>query len=196
MQLTVISEQLSNDLKKLGDKVEVAVSRALLKTERWLRTHSMREIGKELNIAQSAIKFRYKIELKNSTITLWFGLLNVAAHNIGKPTQNRAGVRVRGRQFDSAFYRPVYGSTPKVYIRARRNHRLGYETYTADGKRRKNHSSTGSGFMVDNGGRFPLQVLGVEIESTALQVLERYEHRINARYEEILAQEVNYALMS
>lgn len=195
MQLTVVSEQLANDLKKLGDKVEVAVSRALLKTERWLRTHSMREIGKELNIAQGAIKYRFKIELRNSTITLWFGLLNVAAHNIGKPTQNRAGVRVRGRQFDSAFYRPVYGSTPKVYIRARRNQRLGYETYTADGKHRQNRFYNHA-FMADNEGRFPLQVLGVEIESTALEVLQRYEHRINARYEEILAQEVNYALMS
>lgn len=196
IKLTVVSEQLTKDLLSIGKKIDVAVSRAIKKTERWLRTHSSREIGAELNITQKAIKHRYKIDQRGSEISLWFGLLNVAAHDVGKPSQNKSGVRVRGRQYTSAFYRSVYGVQEKVYIRAKRNMRLSYETYTADGKHRKNRSDTASGFMVDKGGRFPLQVLGVEIGATALRVLKQYEARINVRYEEILAQEVNYILIS
>ncbi|MBF4444070.1 hypothetical protein EA908_29395, partial [Vibrio anguillarum] len=41
---------LTEHLYGVADKVEKAVNRAVKKTARWLRTHSMRDLSKELNI--------------------------------------------------------------------------------------------------------------------------------------------------
>lgn len=194
--LSADSEQLTQDLELLGKRCEVAVQRAIKKLARWLRTHSLREIGRELKITQKVLKKRFRID-ENSKgdspyINIWFGLLNVGAHEVGKARQNRAGTRVRGRQFDGAFVKKIYGSEEKVYIRARRNRRAGHATVAQ--RPGRNNRYPNRAFLAEEGGRFPVQVVGVEIEEVATEILERYEQRINARYQELLQQEVNYAL--
>lgn len=196
IELSLVGEQIQKDMRALGDRVSIAVSRALSKTERWLRTHSMREIGRELNISQKSLKVRYRIKREKEVLTVWFGLLNIAAHAIGAVSQNAAGVRVRGRQFDGAFYKSIYGSSPRVYIRARRNAVLNHATYTADGRHRKNKHPDQKFLGGGNRGRFPVEVIGVEIESIALPVLRSLELRVNDRYQEILAQEINFLFLS
>ena len=113
---------LTEDLKGVRAKIDKAVARAMKKTHRWLKTHSSREIGKELGIKQGTLKRRFEIDQyhKNgvSYLSLWVGLMPVAAHEMGrKPRQNRRGVRAGGRQFDGAFYKAVYGEEKKVWIR-------------------------------------------------------------------------------
>lgn len=200
INLSAVSEKISSDMRLLGDRVSVAVSRALRKTERWLRVHSMREIGRELNISNAALKYRYKIETNGKRLKLWFGLLNIAAHETGSVSQNAGGVKVRGRQFGGAFYRRIYGSDQKIYIRTSRNRVFDHPTYTQDGKHRVNRNPDYAfleGWDPGRGGRgrFPVQVVGVEIAPVAVAILKSYEARINARYEEILAQEINFALI-
>lgn len=204
--LAAESEQLTQDLELLGSRVEVAVNRALKKLARWLRTHAMREIGRELKITQKALKKRFVIKHnskgKDPYINIWFGLLNVAAHEVGTARQNAAGARVAGRQFDGAFVKKIYGSEEKVYIRTRRNRREGHATISQRPWRTDSGSHYGGHRFLDYGGandtsnrgRFPVQVVGIEIEEVARDILERYELRINARYQQLLQQEVNYAL--
>ena len=82
-----VNEDLAGHLIGLEGKVEVAVDRAIKKTARWLRTHSAREIGKELNIKQAAIKQRFRFTDTGKGFgrkaTVWVGLLAIAAHEAG-----------------------------------------------------------------------------------------------------------------
>ena len=48
--------------------------------------------------------------------------------------------------------------------------------------------------MVDNSGRFPVQVVGVDVNEVAMPILERYSDRVSSRFKEILQQELNYVL--
>ncbi len=186
---------LTEHLHGVADKVEKAVNRAVKKTARWLRTHSMRDLSKELNIKQAPLKNRFIVGTdpkKPGEAKVWIGLLAIAAHDIGQASQNQAGVRVGKHQFDGAFNKAVYGSEEKVYIRARRNRIMQH------GVVRENRTRRGGrydhGFMKDNSGRFPVQVVGIEIQEQADRVIQRYESRVNQRYREILEHELNFAL--
>lgn len=191
-----INSELTDHLKGVEDKVAKAVGRSIKKVSRWLRTHSMREIGKELKIRQSAIKSRYRFTDTGKGFErkagIWVGLLAIAAHDAGVPVQNAAGVRVRGRQFNSAFIQKIYGSEEKVYIRASRNRQLKHAT--AGGRESWAYRPKSPSFLAEYGDRFPVQVIGIDISEVGVAVLERYEKRLNARYREILEQELHYAL--
>lgn len=191
-----INSDLVDHLQELDGKVAKAVDRAIRKVARWLRTHSMREIGRALGIKQAAIKHRYRFTDTGKGFErkagIWVGLLAIAAHEAGTPAQNAAGVRVRGHQFDSAFLQKIYGSEEKVYIRASRNRQLKHATVGGHDSWRYRPKSPS--FLAEYGDRFPVQVIGVDIESVARPILERYEKRLNDRYREILEQELNYVL--
>jgi len=194
-----VNEDLAGHLIGLEGKVEVAVDRAIKKTARWLRTHSAREIGKELNIKQAAIKQRFRFTDTGKGFgrkaTVWVGLLAIAAHEAGATSKNKAGVRVRGRQFDSAFKQKIYGSEEKVYIRASANRKRGHATVTEGGRDYAKYSRPKAAwFKAEYRDRFPVQVIGIEIEEIGREVLERYERRLNDRYRVILDQELNYVL--
>lgn len=189
-------KSMTQHLEGMQTAISKAVSRAIKKLERWLRTHSMREIGKALKIAQKPLKNRFKfseVERGGKTVfKMWVGLLSLAAHEVGKASQNAAGVRVRGRQFDSAFISKIYDSDERVYIRASRNKQLGHATY--GGRDNQRYRPKTAAFLAQYGDRFPVQAIGIDIESVARPILERYEQRLNARFREILDQELNYAL--
>ena len=188
--------ELVEDMAALGSRVDVAVKRAMRKTHRWLRTHSAREIGKALGIKQATLKSRFLIDQYSkggsSYLTLWVGLQPVAADQLGGTArQNRRGVRTRGRQFDGAFYQTVYGSEKRVWIRTSRNRREGHTTVANRPGQKNKHPST---FISRNRDRFPVQLVGVDIEEVALPILQRYEQRTAARFREILQAELNYEL--
>ena len=212
VDLESANKDLAGHLLGLEVELEKAINRAIQKLGAWLRTHSVREISKELNIKQMVIKRRYrfsKIGGKNGQpmqLKIWVGLLAIAAHEAGAVTHNRnsAGAKVRGRQFDSAFKARIYGSEEKMYIRAAANRRHGHTTVTEGGRdwsgRRRPKHLKGEGirrakFEAEQGSsRFPVQVIGIDISEIGLDVLQRYESRLNSRYRELLDQELNYAL--
>ena len=185
------TSDLTAELYHVSDKVAKAVNRAVKKTARWLRTHSMRDLSKELNIKQAPLKSRFIVGTdpkKPSEAKIWIGLLAIGAHDIGRASQNQAGVRVANRQYDGAFYQAVYGSEKKVYIRARRNRIMQHDVVRE--QRRRKYRAINQNLK----GRFPVQVVGVEIKDVADRVIQRYEARVNKRYREILEHELKFAI--
>ncbi len=176
----------------LNGAVLRAVKRADRRAVRWLVTHSVREIARELKIKQAPIRKRFQVHRDGELVKIWVGLLEVGAHYLGNVSQNVAGVKAGGQQYDSAFYRAVYGSERKVYIRAKKNQDLGYETVSDRRRYRKPHYD--EKFMSKNGGRFPLQVVGVSIQDVGEDVLYRYERRLNSKYKEFLHQELEVGM--
>lgn len=199
LDLSADTRELTAHLQEVDGRVAKAVKRAVKKTMTWLRTHSAREIGRELNIKQKPLKQRFVVSQKDRAgtryVNLWVGLLAIAAHDTGRARQSAAGVSVRGRQFGSAFLQRIYGSEEKVYIRASANRLRGHTTTSKTGRDWSRYSRPKSNFIdAEYGDRFPVQVVGINVEEVGRDVLERYERRINARYREILEQELNYAL--
>lgn len=194
-----INADLTNHLLDLEDKVGKAVSRAIKRTAQWLRTHSVREISKELNIKQAPVRrrFRFRDTGKgfNRQMNIWVGLLAIAAHDAGKAVNAGRGAKVRGRQFDGAFVKRIYGSEEKMYIRASENRKRGHATVTERGRDYSRYSRTKPAwFEAEYGDRFPVQVVGIDIKDISLNVLERYEKRLNAVYRDNLERELNYEL--
>ncbi len=196
-----ITQQLTQDLQALEPKVLRAVRRAIKKTGTWLRTHSMREIGKTLKIKQSVIRNRYRFKQRNNgnaeKLDIWVGLLAVAAHDAGKAVQGSTGTRVAGRQYKSAFVAKIYNSEERVFIRSAANKREGHFTLGDKAnkeKRRIRDARNGRNLPAGLKGRFPVEVIGIDIAEVGLEVLERYEKRLNNHYGDILQQELNYAL--
>ncbi len=201
MQVNIggVNEDLTAHLIGLEKQVEWAVNSAIKKVARWLRTHSVREIGRELNITQAVLKRRYRFSDVgkgfNRKVNIWVGLLAIAAHEAGKASKNPAGVKVRGRQFDGAFLQRIYGSEEKVYIRASANRKYGHTTTTEGGRDWARYSRPKlNSVRAEYGDRFPVQVVGIDIEEPALEVLQRFESRLNSEYTRILGQELNYAI--
>ena len=186
------TQDMTQHLDGVSRKIEKAVHRAVKKTANWLRTHSVRDLGKELNIKQAPLKNRFVVGTnpkEPGKAVIWIGLLAIAAHNVGKPSQNASGVRVGKHQFDGAFFRRIYGDEEKVYIRASRN-RIEQHAAVRENRTVKYRSLSDPKLK----GRFPVQVVGVDIAEKADKVIQRYESRLNQRYSQILEQELNFAL--
>jgi len=196
LQLSAVSADLQRDMQALEDRVGKVVNRAVKKLTQWLRTHSVREISQEIGITQNALKKRFIIERVTvngqERVRIWVGLMNVAVHDLGKVTQAKAGAKVGGAVYEGAFLKKIYGSQEKVYVRTARNRSAGHAT-VADRPGRVNKNPDRP-FLDKSGGRFPVQVVGEEIEDVSRKILERYELRLNARFQTILKQELNYAL--
>lgn len=201
-----ITENLTAHFAGLDVPIETAIKRALTKLGRWLRTHSVKEISKTLRIKQSAIKNRYRFHRSgqgsDEVLNIWVGLLAISAHNTGTALQNKQGTKVSGRQFDSAFKARIFDNEERVFIRSAANRRQGHLTLgdpTQKMRRqqranRQKREGSYRGIPQALQGRFPVEVVGVEIEEVSRDVLERYEKRLNKRYGELLTQELNYVL--
>ena len=195
----VLSFDLSNDAALIVDmfsgmekQVAKAIERALKKTGKWLRTHTMRHLSKELSIKQSALKNRFVLsyEKDKKTVNLWVGLLAIAAENLGSVRQNATGTKAGSHQFDGAFYTGIYGDEDRVYIRASRNRVMQHDVVRQNRKAAPYRPIRDPKLI----GRFPVQAVGISIEDDASQILLRLEQQVNKRFGEILKQELNYAI--
>ncbi len=199
MNLDQVTEDLAGHLLGLEKQVETAINRAIRKLGAWLRTHSVREIGKQLGIKQKVIRNRYRLsqvtESGHRVLKVWVGLLEIAAHEAGNVSQNKQGAKVAGRQFNSAFKQSIFrlndGSDDHIYIRVKANRR---HNHTVLGDSRQRSKWRQAELDKTGGGRFPLQIVAIDISEIGLDVLQRYESRLNSRYRELLDQELNYAL--
>lgn len=148
-------------------KLDVAAARALRKTAQWLRTHSSREIARELGITQSPIRHRYNIYSQSTAreVKLWVGLQPIGVHYLGTPRQTRTGVKVGHREYDAAFISPMK-STQRLVFRRKGRERLPIEKVTEDW------------------------------EGPAVSALERWERRALERFMELFEQEARYVLQA
>lgn len=194
-----LSFDLSNDAALIADEfagmekqVAKAIERALKKTGRWLRTHTMRHLSKELAIKQATLKNRFILayDKDKKTVNLWVGLLAIAAEGLGGVRQNAAGTKAGSRQFDGAFYTKIYGDDERVYIRASRNRVMQHDVVRQNRKPASYRPIRNPNLI----GRFPVQAVGISIEDEASQILLRLEQQVNKRFGEILKQELNYAI--
>ena len=191
INLSNIAYQVKQQLKTLDKVVDVALSRAIIKTARWLAYHSAKELKVALKLkGTKRIRDRIKIFTDKGSTSIWFGLAPIEIEAAGKPRQNADGVSVGGRQYDGAFYTTIYGDKPFVYIRASRNQREGHTVY------RRHHQGYNPNSIRDEElmGRFPVQRLGLDIEEPATYILESFERRTNERFLVLFDQELNFEL--
>ena len=106
-------------LSAARQELDRAADRALTKTAKWLRTHSAREIGRELSIIQRPIRIRFKVyPVRGQRETkLWIGLAPLSVHYLGNPRQTPTGVSVGRHDYRHAFVDPMKSRSPMVWPR-------------------------------------------------------------------------------
>lgn len=154
-------------LNQTRKQLDLAAARALRKTGQWLRTHSSREIAKELGIVQSPVRHRYNVysETAGNAVKVWVGLNPISVHYLGDPKQTAEGVSVGRRVYDEAFIGQAKQGPVMVWRRKGRE-------------------------------RLPIVRVTEDWEGPALTVLERWEQRAQRRFVELFEQEARYVLES
>lgn len=173
-------------------QVEKAGERAIRKTIRWLKARIAREVGAALRVPQKALKPRLTTSVvgkgRDRAHILWFGSLPLAAEQAGKARQTKRGTTTGKHRFDGAFVAKIYNPEQNVWIRTRRNATAGHFTL---GKARK----PGAGRVPrELAGRFPVQRVGIELDDLVGDIFRRYQKRAEARFGELIEQELNYAV--
>lgn len=169
-QLTFEADGWASVERALADaprKLDLAAARALRKTAQWLRTHSSREIARELGITQSPVRHRYSIYSQSTAreVKLWVGLEPIGVHYLGTPKQTSTGVRVGHREYADAFISPMKSSQRLVFRRKGRE-------------------------------RLPLEKVTEDWEAPAISTLERWEKRAMERFMELFEHEASYVLQN
>ncbi|VFM96467.1 MAG: hypothetical protein BECKG1743D_GA0114223_102032 [Candidatus Kentron sp. G] len=184
-------EELTIGLDRLSRQVRTAIKRAVRKLILWLRRQMLRQASQVSGVAQKEIirHRRIYLDIKGMEGTVWLGTSPLPLHLAGRVSWNPSsiGATVAGRQYAGAFYRNVHGGGPKVWIRSSRNLREGHPTY--HGKRR--HRSFSHAVSHD---RFPVEILGTEMNELEDEIARRLERRAHTRFRELLEQELNYVL--
>lgn len=150
-----------------GKKLDLAAARALRRTAQWLRTHSSKEVARELRIAQSPIRHRYNIYSQSTAneVKLWVGLQPIGVHYLGTPKQTPDGVSVGHRQYDGAFISPMKSSQRLVFQRKGRE-------------------------------RLPIKLVREDWEGPAMSALERWEKRALNHFTEQFEREARHVFSS
>lgn len=170
-QLNLVADsalaELSGGTEDMIRKLDLAAARALRKTAQWLRTHSSREISKELRITQSPIRHRYQIfsRGRGTDVKLWIGLDPIAVHYLGTPKEVPGGVAVGHRFYEDAFIGQLNGGRAMVFRRKGRE-------------------------------RLPITPVRENWDGPAVSVLERWEKRAVERFAALFEQEAAYVFKS
>jgi len=171
--------------------VNTAIKRAVRKTVRGVQRAVLQVLSKESGVTQKNIKKyqRLKIKLNGTEGLIWVGLNPLPLHLSGRVawSQKSAGARVNGQTFRGAFYRRVYGTERKVWIRSARNRQEGHATYHAA---RSYKSFSGE----VSRGRFPVELLGVPLEDAESPIEQKINSWALPFFKKRLHEELNYAL--
>lgn len=154
-------------VSQAAKKLDLAAARALRKTAQWLRTHSSREIARELRIAQSPIRHRFDIFSQSTAkeVKLWVGLRPLSVHYLGTPKQTPTGVSVGHRGYENAFISPMKTKHLLVWRRKGRE-------------------------------RLPLEKVVEDWASEGVTALEKWEKRAEQRFVEIFEQEARHVFQT
>lgn len=166
-----------------------AVRRALRKTAQWYFRQIMRDIQQATGVNQKALRPRARITVLEKSLyaNVWFGLDPMEAQKVGRARQTRAGVTVgRGHRFESAFLAAAdFGNSGKAVQKVWRRKVRGKGS-TAESRRMLRNEELA--------GRFPLELMKVPVYEAAAAIFARHRNGARARYQQILKQELNYAL--
>ncbi|WP_394179631.1 hypothetical protein [Marinomonas posidonica] len=175
-EIAELEEQLELSVRQL----QKAVTRTLKKTARWLETHTKRELGVALSVPQRVLAARYykTFYLKNGerTVNVWFGLSPISVYSLGKAKQTDLGVRVGKHHFIGAFIATMKSGHTGIFKRK----------YAAGGKRTKRQDGQWT--------ELPIEAVTMEIDKIAQPIIERYHARAEARFKQILKQEIHFAM--
>jgi hypothetical protein len=192
LDFDLITDDLTLGLDRTSRAVKTAIKRAVRKTLNALRTQILRQVSRDSGMTQKKLRQyqRVHISLRDNDGLLWVGLNPVPLHETGRVSwsRKRGGARVRGKTYAGSFYRPVYGSQPKVWIRSARNRQEGHPGYHP---KRRRYSAAPGGL---NRGRFPVELLGAPLEDSADKLDARIEQFARDRFRKHLAHELEYAL--
>lgn len=192
LDLTLEADAALREMSALHhSRAPLAIKRAVRKTLRWLHRELLREMARASGIRQAVFRQYRRIALTVGEYEgrVWAGLDPLPAHEAGRvswsPTS--AGASVAGNTYEGAFYRPVYGSAAKVWVRSRRNLAAGNPTYHP---RRRYRSFSGD----VSHGRFPVEIVAAPMEEFADPVVDRIEAAARVRFATIVRQELNYVI--
>ena len=183
--------QALGDLNRLSGPVQLACKRALRKLLIWLRRQVLQQVARESGVKQKTLQQyqRVHVQLQGLEGRLWLGLNPLPLHEAGRISWRPAsrGASVAGTTYEGAFYRAVYGTTRKVWIRSARNRQLGHATYH-EPKRYRAFSGD-----VDQG-RFPVELLGMALNDAEDALDSRLHRQAQQRFSTLLTQELNFVL--
>lgn len=177
VDLQVPYAQLRREFAGREKQVDKAIVRAIRKTVSWLRRQLIKQVASEAGIPQKAIRQRGKAKTfaKEQYGVVWLGLNPVGAHLIGKPRQTRRGVRVgRKHFFEGAFLSRIYSDNEKVW--------------------RRKFRGPGSTSRGRGDGRFPVEVMLIELETIGEQEAKALNNEARVRFLRTMKQEINFAI--
>jgi|GEM_PF-556906 len=173
-------QHLESQLLASVPQINKAVVRALRKTTKWIETHSKRELGVALSIPQRVIsnRFFHDMQLKDGkrSVNVWFGLNPVSVSSLGRLSQNSIGAKAGKHQFVGSFVASMKSGHTGIFKRV----------YQGGGERSKRDDGQWT--------ELPIEEETFEIESLAQPIIERYYARAEARFKQVLKQEVHYVL--
>lgn len=162
------------------EQMQAAEVRALNKTMKWVRTHSVRAVSKEMKVAAKLVRQRiraFKATRRHRIGKVWAGLEPIAAHRLGRTKQNRRGVRAGRHLFPGAFTADVGRGKLVVFKR------------TGEPKRQMKRGR----YAKRNIKREPIERVELEMDQQAItDALDDLFAGANERFFEILRQELNY----
>jgi len=171
-----LEEQLELSIRQL----QKAVARTLKKTARWLETQTKRELGVALSVPQRVLAARYykTFYMKDGrrTVNVWFGLSPIDVSALGKPRQTDVGVRVGKHHFIGAFIGTMKSGHSSVFKRK----------FSKGGRRLKRSDGQWT--------ELPIEEERFLINDIAEPIIERYHVRAEARFRQILKQEINFVM--
>ncbi len=189
LDISDITQTYTAYLAHRPEVVRKAVRRALRKTAQWYFRQISREIQQATGIVQKALKGRARITVvdKDLYANVWFGLDPMEAHRVGRTRQTRRGVTAgRGIRFDSAFLAAAdFGRS------GRPERKVWRRKYRGPGSTERSRQALSN---EDLAGRFPLEMMKVPVYEAAAQIFARHRNGARQRYQQILQQEINYAL--
>lgn len=190
LDLTQAFEQGTALYGGVSKKAVRAMKRAVRKTIRWLTRAALRELSSRTGIRQKTFKAYKRVNFRIGDYqgSVWLGLNPLPLHEAGRVSwsQKRAGVTVRGKLYEGAFFRRVYGSTPKVWVRTARNVSAGLTPYHPPRRWKAQQDPALKG-------RFPLTLVGMPIDDQAPEIDAALLREAEARFRIIFEQELNYA---
>lgn len=192
LELDNAFRELTTGLQLLPRDLARAQKRALRKTMMWLQRQGTAELARQTGIKQKDLKAyrRATIKVGDYEGVLWLGLNPMPLHLSGRVSWSPKsdGARVKGRTYAGAFYRAIYGSERKVWIRTKRNVAEGHVPYHDAARYRPLPTRQVSS------GRFPVTLLGVPLEDAGPELSATLLRDAEERYRKLLAQEINYVM--
>lgn len=103
-------------------ELKLALIRSLTKTIRWLKTHVLREVSRQLKIPQILLRPRVVVSRADKNdieASLWFGTYRITLLNAagGRARQVSTGVRVKGKTINHAFIATMKSGHKGIYMR-------------------------------------------------------------------------------